>query len=87
MRVLATMLLLSTTVAAPAFAASITNKDGDSVVVTIVENGNRTELPLGAGETESVCPSGCFVTLPNGDRVALNGDETVEISGGSASVK
>ena len=57
------------------------------MVVTIVENGNRTELPLGAGETESVCPSGCFVTLPNGDRVALNGDETVEISGGSASVK
>lgn len=81
------MLLLSTTVAGPALAASITNKDGDSVVVTIVENGNRTELPLGAGETESVCPSGCFVTLPNGDRVALNGDETVEISGGSASVK
>lgn len=81
------MLLLSTGVAAPALAASITNKDSDSVVVTIVENGNRTELPLGAGETESVCPSGCFVTLPNGDRVALNGDETVEISGGSASVK
>ena len=81
------MLLMSMTVAAPAFAASITNKDGDSVVVTIVENGKRTELALGAGATESVCPSGCFVTLPNGDRVALNGDETVEISGGSAVVK
>lgn len=81
------MLLMSTTVAAPAFAASITNKDGDPMVVTIVENGKRTELALGAGATESVCPSGCFVTLPNGDRVALNGDETVEISGGSAVVK
>ena len=81
------MLLMSMTVAAPAFAASITNKDGDSVVVTIVENGKRTELALGAGATESVCPSGCVVKLPNGDRVALNGDETVEISGGSAFVK
>lgn len=81
------MLLMSITVAGPALAASITNKDGDPIVLTIVENGNRSELALGAGETESVCSSGCFVTLPNGDRVALNGDETVEISGGSAAIK
>ncbi|WP_245423557.1 hypothetical protein [Rhizobium subbaraonis] len=81
------MLLMSTVVAAPAFAASITNKDADAVVLTIVEDGSRSEVAVGAGQTESVCPSGCFVTLPNGDRVALNGDETVEISGGAAVIK
>ncbi len=81
------MLLMSTAVAAPALAASITNKDADAVVLTIVENGSRSEVAVGAGQTESVCPSGCFVTLPNGDRVALNGDETVEISGGAAVIK
>ena len=66
-------------------AVGLLNRRGHHV--TIVENGKRTELALGAGATESVCPSGCFVTLPNGDRVALNGDETVEITGGSAVVK
>ncbi|MBD9372680.1 hypothetical protein IB238_08595 [Rhizobium sp. ARZ01] len=81
------MLLVSGAMTAPALAASITNKDGDAVVLTIVENGSRTELALASGETESVCPSGCFVTLPNGDRVGLNGDENVEISGGSAVIK
>ncbi|NVP57167.1 hypothetical protein [Mycoplana rhizolycopersici] len=81
------MLLMSTAVAAPALAASITNNDAEAVVLTIVENGSRSELAVGAGQTETVCPSGCFVTLPNGDRVALHGDETVEISGGAAVIK
>jgi hypothetical protein len=86
MRMLAILLLTGAT-AAPALAASITNRDSDAITLSIVENGNRTELPLAAGATESVCPSGCFVTLPNGDRVGLNGDEKVEISGGSAIIK
>lgn len=81
------MLLFSGAMIAPALAASITNKDGDAIVLMIVEKGSRSELALGAGETQSVCPSGCFVTLPNGDRVGLNGDEAVEISGGSAVIK
>jgi hypothetical protein len=68
-------------------AAEITNADAKSVVVTVVENGSRLNLPLSPGATESICPSGCFITAPNGDRVGLSGGETVEITGGAAIVK
>jgi hypothetical protein len=71
----------------PAMAASVTNKDADIQVLVIVEDGSRVEVALEPGSTETICPAGCFVTLPNGDRMALNGGETVEIVGGSASVK
>ena len=81
------MLLVSAVMTAPAMAASVTNKDGDTQVLVIVEAGSRMEVALEPGATETICPSGCFVTLPNGDRIALNGGESVEIVGGSASVK
>lgn len=81
------MLLVSAVMTAPAMAASVTNKDGDTQVLVIVEDGSRMEVALEPGATETICPSGCFVTLPNGDRIALNGGESVEIVGGSASVK
>ena len=86
MRMLAILLLTGAT-AAPAVAASITNRDSDAVVLSIVENGNRSELALAAGQTETVCRSGCFVTLPNGDRVGLSGNEKVEITGGADIIK
>ena len=73
--------------ALPAIAADITNGDKKPVVIDVVENGNRSKLPLPAGATESICPSGCFITVPNGDRIGLSGAETVEISGGAAIVK
>ena len=82
-----TMLLVSAALTAPAVAASVTNKDADTQVLVIVEDGSRVEVALEPGTTETICPSGCFVTLPNGDRIALNGGESVEIVGGSASVK
>jgi hypothetical protein len=82
-----TMLLVSAALTAPAVAASVTNKDADTQVLVIVEDGSRVELALEPGSTETICPSGCFVTLPNGDRIALNGGENVEIEGGAASVK
>lgn len=81
------MLLVSATVSAPAMAASITNKDADTQVLVVVEGGSRVEVALEPGATESICPSGCFVTLPNGDRIALSGGEEVEIEGGAASIK
>lgn len=73
--------------AAPAAAATVTNKDGATVVLTVVENGSRMEIVLDAGGSETLCPTGCFVTLPNGDRIALDGGENVEILNGSAVVK
>lgn len=70
-----------------AHAATVTNKDGETVVLVVVEGGNRMDVPIDAGATETICPSGCFVTLPNGDRVGLSGGETVDIVKGSAQVK
>jgi len=81
------MLLVSAGMAAPAMAASVTNKDADTQVLVIVEGGSRMEIAVEPGATQTICPAGCFVTLPNGDRIALNGGEEVEIEGGAASVK
>ena len=80
------MLLVSAAMTAPAMAATVTNKDADTQVLVVVEGGSRMEIALEPGSTETICPAGCFVTLPNGDRIALNGGEEVEIQGGSASV-
>jgi hypothetical protein len=70
----------------PALAADITNGDKKPVVIDVVENGTRSKLPLPPGASESICPSGCFITAPNGDRVGLSGGETVKISGGAVIV-
>ncbi len=81
------MLLLSGAMAAPALAATVTNKDDKTQVLVIVEGGSRAEVAVEPGSTQTICPAGCFVTLPNGDRVGLAGGETVEIEGGAASIK
>lgn len=69
-------------------AASAVNLDGEPRTLLVTDGtGTQTELAIGAGETVEFCASGCFVTLPNGDREALNGTETIEISGGVGKVK
>jgi hypothetical protein len=68
-------------------AASIVNRDATAHVVTVTEGGNRTELAIEANQTVDFCVSGCFLTLPNGDRQVLNGGETVEIEGGVARIR
>ena len=50
-------------------------------------SGHHAEIAIGAGDTVQFCPNGCFVTMPNGDREALNGSETIEISGGIGKIK
>ena len=65
-------------------AASAVNLDNEPRTLIVTEGGNKPELALAAGETVEFCPAGCFVTMPNGDREALTGSETIEISGGVA---
>ncbi len=65
-----------------ALAASAINLDPESRTIVVTEGSSRAELVLGPGESVEFCPSGCFVTLPNGDREVLTGAETLEISGG-----
>ncbi|MBO3760730.1 hypothetical protein J5J10_05920 [Ciceribacter sp. L1K23] len=73
--------------AVPAFSATVTNSGSAPVVLVVVEGGNRMEVALDAGQTETICPAGCFLTLPNGDRVGLEGGETVDVKDGSATVR
>lgn len=70
-----------------AYAASVVNRDADTVVLMVTEGSDKVELSVGPGETIEFCDTGCFITMPNGDREVLTGAETVEISGGAASIK
>ena len=70
-----------------AFAASAVNLDSETQTIVVTEGGSRQQIDIAPGETVDFCSNGCFVTLPNGDREALTGGETVEISGGTAKIK
>lgn len=67
--------------------ASAVNLDAEPRTLVVTEGGARSELLLAAGETVEFCSTGCFVTLPNGDREALTGSETLEIVGGAGRIK
>lgn len=67
--------------------ASAVNLDSEPRTLIVTEGGSKSELALAAGESVEFCSNGCFVTMPNGDREALTGNETVEISGGVAKIK
>jgi hypothetical protein len=69
------------------FAASAINKDSEPRTLVVTQGSSKTDLQINPGETVQFCPKGCFVTLPNGDLEALNGSETIEISGGMARIK
>lgn len=71
----------------PASAATISNGGGSTVVIVVVEDGSKVEIALDSGASETICPAGCFITLPNGDRVGLAGDETIELGDGGAVIK
>lgn len=70
-----------------AHSATIVNKDEQARTLVVTEGGSKSELSLAAGETTDFCPSGCFVTMPNGDREALIGTETIEIRDGVGRVR
>lgn len=82
----ATVLLLAAS-AGSGVAASAVNLDSEPRTLIVTEGGTRTELALAGGETVEFCPSGCFVTMPNGDLEALTGSETIEISNGVARIR
>ena len=68
-------------------AASAVNRDAEVRVLVVTEGSSRTELSVDAGQTVEFCASGCFVTMPNGDREALKGSETIEIQDGKGTVR
>jgi len=84
---LAAGLLLSLLAAWGASAATITNTDAAAVVLVITEGGNKVEIVVDSGASESFCSSGCFMTTPDGDRIGLDGGETIDIVKGTAVIK
>lgn len=84
---IATALTVAVAAPAAASAATVINRDDEAHVLIVTEGGAQVELPIGPGESIEICPTGCFVTMPNGDLEALTGSETVEISGGVAHIK
>ena len=79
--------LMLAAIGGQAFAASAVNLDSEPRTLIVTEGGSKSELAVGAGQTVEFCPSGCFVTLPNGDRETLTGSEVIEISGGQAKIR
>ncbi|WP_417411498.1 hypothetical protein [Hoeflea sp.] len=80
-------LVLSVATIGSATAASITNKDAQSQVLIVTEAGDKIEMVVEAGATVNFCPTGCFVTMPSGDRETLAGSETLDIVNGAAVIK
>lgn len=68
-------------------AASAINNDAEPRTLVVTEDGNKSELAIAPGSTVQFCPNGCFVTMPNGDREALSGSETISISGGIGKIQ
>lgn len=81
----ATLALMAAT--GGASAASAVNLDKEPRTIVVTEGGTRSEITIGAGESIQFCPSGCFVTMPNGDRAALTEADVLEISDGVGRVR
>lgn len=68
-------------------AATLINTGSEAVVVQVSEASGRMDVSLDPGAQEDICPSGCFLTLPSGDRIGLAGGETIELENGTAHIK
>ncbi|MBW3095782.1 hypothetical protein [Pseudohoeflea coraliihabitans] len=82
-RVLLSLMVLAVS-GGGAFAATFTNKDSETQVIVVTEDGTPREVTIDAGQSVDICPAGCFVTMPLGDRETFLGSESVDILGGVA---
>ena len=64
-----------------ALAASVQNSGDKAAVIIVAEGATRRDYSVDATKQISFCLKGCFITLANGDRYALNGSEVIEITG------
>lgn len=67
-------------------AATVTNYDAVSYTLLVTEAGQQLEVVISAGDSIEICPTGCFVVMPNGDREALTGIERIEIQSGRTTI-
>jgi len=65
-----------------ALAVDLVNEDETDHIVTVVENGEETNIAVTAGESVTdVCES-CFLSIGDSDPVAAEGDEMVVVKNG-----
>jgi hypothetical protein len=67
-------------------AATVTNRDAVAYTLVVTEGGQQLEIEISAGDTIEICPTGCFVVMPNGDREVLTGPERLEIESGRGKI-
>lgn len=68
-------------------AATIRNTDQKTQSLVVTEGSSRRDVSLKADQTVDICPKGCFVTFPNGDRFAIKAADAIDINGNRASFK
>lgn len=68
-------------------AATIKNTDQKTQSLVVTEGSSRRDVSLKADQTVDICPKGCFVTFPNGDRFAIKATDAIDINGNRASFK
>lgn len=72
---------------AGAMAASVLNSDSTAQTLVVTEGSTKQQVTVQPGEKVSICPGGCYITFPNGDREALTGNEAITILNGSGTHK
>lgn len=67
----------------PTTAMSVTleNSGDKATVIIVAEGAGRRDYAVDTKKSITFCLKGCFITLANGERYALNGTEVIEISG------
>ena len=64
-------------------AATIKNVGPNSQNIIVTEGGEQHNIIIEPNQSQSICPKGCFITLVNGDKFALDGSETIEVVEGT----
>jgi len=66
--------------ASQAQAMSVTNRDDDAAMVTIIVGDQEMMYEVAPGETlEDLCNTGCTAIFGNGEELSLSGTETIQI--------
>ncbi len=73
--------------AGSSLAASVLNSDSTAQTLVVTEGSSKQQVTVQPGEKVTICPSGCFITFPNGDREALTGSEAITILNGGGTHK
>lgn len=87
MKTVPVIFVLSLSTFTASHAATLVNHENETQIVIVTEGGSRADLSVDPEQTVDFCPTGCFIALPNGDRLALEGSETIELRDGSALIR